>query len=67
MTTQENAIKMTFAKRFVIPMNFDFFNYTVYPYELKAYLIVRFELNSSEKAVLYSGDTAATYKLLTFL
>ena len=35
----------------------------VYPYGLKEYLIVRLELYFSEKVILLSGDTAATYKL----
>ena len=57
MTTQENAIKKTFHKILI------FFKHSVYPHELKEDLIVRFELNSSEKVVLCTGDTAATYKL----
>ena len=57
MTTQENAIKKTFDKRFVIPLEFDFFKHPVYPYGLKEDLIVRFELNLSEKVILYTGDT----------
>ena len=63
MTTQENAIKKTFDKRFAIPLDFDFFKHSVYPYGLKKDLIVRFELNSSEKVILCIGDTSATYKL----
>ena len=47
-TTQENATKKTFDKRFAIPLNFDFFKHPVYPYRLKEDLIVRFILNSSE-------------------
>ena len=35
----------------------------MYPYGLKGDLIVRFELNSSEKVILCTGDTNATYKL----
>ena len=57
MTTQENAIKKTFDKRFVIPLDFDFFKHPVYPYGLKEDLIVRFELSLSEKVILYTGDT----------
>ena len=60
MTTQENAIKKTFDKRFAIPLDFDFFKHPVYPYGLKEDLIVRFELNSSEKVILCTGDTVAT-------
>ena len=32
-------------------------------YRLKEDLIVRFELNSSEKVILCTGDTSATYEL----
>ena len=63
VTTQENAIKKTFDKRFAIPLGFDFFKHPVYPYGLKENLIVRLELNSSEKVILCTGDTSATYKL----
>ena len=60
MTTQENAIKKTFDKRFAIPLDFDFFKHPVYPYGLKEDLIVRLGLNSSEKVILCTGDTVAT-------
>ena len=63
MTIQENVIKKTFVKRFAIPLDFDFFKHPVYPYRLKEDLIVRLELNSSEKVILCTGDTSATYKL----
>ena len=63
MTTQENAIKKTFDKRFAIPLDFDFFKHPGYPYGLKGDLIVRLELNSSEKVILCTGDISATYKL----
>ena len=63
VTTQENAIKQTFDKRFVISLDFDFFKHLVYPYRFKEDLIVRLELNSSEKVILCTGDTSATYKL----
>ena len=63
MATQENAIKKTFDKRFAIPLDFDFFNHPVYPYGLKERLIVRIELNSSEKVILCTKDTNATYEL----
>ena len=62
-TDQENAIKKTHDKRFAIPLDFDFFNHPVYPYGLKERLIVRIELNSSEKVILCTGDSPATYKL----
>ena len=63
MTIQENAIKKTFDKRFGMPLDFDFFKHPVYPYGLKEDLIVRLKLNSSEKVILCTGDTSATYKL----
>ena len=63
MTTQENAIKKTFDKRFAIPLDFDFFKHPLYPYGLWKDLIVRLELSSSEKLILCTGDTSATYKL----
>ena len=67
LATQENAIKKTFDKRFVIPLDFDFFKHPVYPYGLKEYLIVRLELNSSGKVILCTGNAAATYKLSDIL
>ena len=63
VTTQENAIKKTSDKRFAILLDFDFFKHPVYPYGLKEDLIVRLELNSSEKIILCTGDTSATFKL----
>ena len=63
MTAQENAIKKTFDKRFAIPLDFDFFKHSVYPYGLKEDLIIRLEVNSPEKVALCTGDTSATYKL----
>ena len=60
---QENVIKKTFDKRFAIPLDSDFFSHPVYPYGLKEDLIVRLELNSSEKVTLCTGDTSVTYKL----
>ena len=63
MTTQENAVKKTFDKRFAIPLDFDFFKHPVYSHGLKERLIVRLELNSFEKVILCTGDTLATYKL----
>ena len=63
ITTQENVVKKTFGKRFATPLDFDIFKHPIYPYALKEDLIVRLELNSSEKLILCSGDSAATYKL----
>ena len=63
LTTQKNVIKKTFDKRFVIPLDFDFFKHPVYPYGLKEDLIVRLELNSVEKVILCTGDANATYKI----
>ena len=60
VTTQENAIKQTFDKRFAILLDFDFFKHPVYPYGLEEGLIVRLELNSAEKVILCTGDTNAT-------
>ena len=67
LSTQENVIKKTFDKRFAIPLDFDFFKHPVYPYDLKEDLIVRLELSSSEKIILCTGDTSATYKLSDIL
>ena len=68
VTTQENAIKKTFDKRFAILLDFDIFRHPVYPYGLKQNLIVRLELNSSEK-VFYALEILqqATYKLSDIL
>ena len=68
VTTQENAIKKTFDKRFAILLDFDIFRHPVYPYGLKENLIVRLELNSSEK-VFYALEILqqATYKLSDIL
>ena len=63
VTTQGNAIKKTFDKRFAIPLDFDFCKHPVHPYSLKEDLIVRLKLNSSERVILCTGDTNATYKL----
>ena len=62
-TTQENVIKKTLGKRFAIPLDFYFLKYLVYLYGHKEGLIVRLELNSSEKLILCTADTSATYKL----
>ena len=67
VTMQENAIKRTLDKRFAIPLDFDFFKHLVYPYGLKEDLIVRFESNSSEKVILCTRGTSATYKLSDIL
>ena len=67
MTTQEDAIKKTFDKRFTTPLDFDFFKHPVYPGGLKEVLIVRLELTSSEKVILCTGDTSATFKLSEIL
>ena len=58
MTTKENAIKKTFDKRFTIPLDLDFFGHPVYLYGLEENLIVRLELNSSEKVILCTEDTS---------
>ena len=63
VTTQENAIKKTFDKRFETPLDFDFFKHPVYPHGPKERLITGLELNSSEKVILCTGDISATYEL----
>ena len=63
LTKEENAIKKTVSNRFSIPLDFDFFKHPTYPYGLREDLIARLELNSAEKILLASGDTAATYKI----
>ena len=62
VTTQENEIKKMFDKRFAIPLDFEFFKNPVYPHGLKEDLFFRLELSSSEKVILCTGDTSATYK-----
>ena len=62
--TRKNAIKKTFDERIAISLDFDFFKHPVYPYGLKGDLIVRLNLNSSQKVILCTGDTSATYKHL---
>ena len=64
MTTQENAIKKTFDKRFAIPLDFDFFKHPVYPYGLKERSIVRIELNSAEKVILRTGEISLEYNAI---
>ena len=63
VTTQKNAIKKAFDKKFAIPLGFEIFKHPVYSYGFKEDLIVRLELNSSEKVILCTGDTSAKYKL----
>ena len=63
VTTQENAIKKTIDKRLAIPLDFDFFKHSLYPYGLKEDLIVGLELNYTEKVILCTGDTNATCNL----
>ena len=66
VTTQEYAIKKTFDNRLAIPLDFDFFKHPLHRYGLKEDLIVKLELNSSEKVFLCTGDTSATHKLSTY-
>ena len=63
LTNQENTIKKMFYKGFAMPLDFDFFKHPVYPYGLKEELIVRLELNFSEKVILCAGNTSATHKI----
>ena len=60
VTIQKKAIRKTFDKRIAILLDFDFFKHPVYPHGFKEDLVVRLELNSSEKVVLCTGDTNAT-------
>ena len=62
-STKENLIKKTFEKRFVIPLDFDFFKHPVYPYSIKENLIARLEVSFSEKVILCSRDCAAANEL----
>ena len=50
-------LKKTFDKRFAIPLDFDCFKHPVYPYGLRENLIVRLELNSSEKVILCNATS----------
>ena len=50
----------TFGKSFAVALDFEFFEHLVYPYRLIEGVIVRLELNSSEKVILCTGHTAAT-------
>ena len=63
VTTQENAVKTIFNKRFTIPSDSDFFKHSVYPDELRKDFIVRLEFSSSEKVILRSRVTTSVYKL----
>ena len=67
VTIQENVIKKTFNERFAVLLDYDFFKHPVYPYGPKEDLIVRLELNSSEKLMLCTGDTSTTCKLSEIL
>ena len=60
VTDQENTIKKTLDNRFAIFLDFHFFNHPAYPYGLKEQLIVRTELNLSEKVILCTRDSSAT-------
>ena len=62
LTTQENAIKKMLAKRFTIPLDFDFFKNHINPYGLKERLFITIELNSAVNVLLCTGDTNAIYK-----
>ena len=41
LTTKENPIKKMLAKRFTIPLDFDFFKNPINPYGLKERLFIR--------------------------
>ena len=63
VTTQENAIKKIVDKSNTIPLDFDFFKHSVYPYGLKERLVIRIELNSAENVFFCRRDTKAIYKI----
>ena len=54
---QRKCNQKTFAKRFAIPLDYDFFKYSVYLYGLREDLIVRVELNISKKVILENSQT----------
>ena len=58
---KKTRLKKNFTKGFETPLDFAFFKHPVHPYGLKEDLTVRLELDSSEKVILCSGDTSATY------
>ena len=60
VSVQQNVSKKIFVKRFAVPLDFDFFKYPVYLYELKKDFLVNLELNSSEKVIFCSGYTTTT-------
>ena len=64
VSIKENAIKRTFGKRLTFFLDCDFFTHPVYLYRFREDLIVKIELNYSEKVILCSRENAATYKLL---
>ena len=63
VTTQENAIKKIVDKSNTIPLDFDFFKHSVYPYRVKESLVIRIELNSAENVLFCTRDTKAIYKI----
>ena len=62
VTTQENAIKKTFDKRFTKPLDFDFFKRPVHPYGLKECLFCRIELNSAGNVLLCTGKLMQDFR-----
>ena len=63
LTTQENVIKKTYDKRFVIPLDFEFFKHPVYPSGFEEDLAITIELNSAKEVILCTGETNAIYKI----
>ena len=51
------------GKRFTIPLEFEFFKQPACPYFFHKDLTVTIELNKPKKAMLWSGDTGATYTI----
>ena len=56
-------MKNTLGERFALLLDFDFFEHPAYSKGLKEDLIVRLELNSSEKLILYNRDATTAQKL----
>ena len=54
ITLKKIQLKMFFCKSLAALLDFDFVKHPVYPYELKEDLIVRLELNYSEKVIFCS-------------
>ena len=63
LNTEENAIKKTLGNRFLILLDFEFFNQPASFYYFHKDLIATIKLNKPEKVMLCSGDTLASYTI----